>query len=90
MTELVSILQLELHGLAVSRAASAAAVRFPPRHPGLVAEFQATQPFDVQIALEARHDQPDRKTVRGPERLATALERGIEKEKVWVEASDDD
>jgi hypothetical protein len=78
-----------LPGLAVGQQLGVA-VRFPARHPRPVAELQAAQPFDVEIALEPRHEQPDRKAVSRPQRFATALERGIEKEKVWVEASDDD
>src|SRR5580700_3396942 len=43
---------------------------FPAGHPRLVAKLEATEPFDVQIALKPRHDQPDRKPVSRPMRLA--------------------
>ena len=41
MTELVSILQLELPGFPVSKKLRVAG-RFPPGHPWLIAELQAT------------------------------------------------
>ena len=58
ITELVSILQLELPGLPVGEKLGVAG-RLPAGHPRLVAELQAAQPFDIQIAFQARHDQPD-------------------------------
>ena len=61
--------QLELPRPAVGQQLRVAR-RLPARHPGRVAEFETTQPFDVEVALEARHHQPHRKAVRGPQRFA--------------------
>src|SRR5260370_20524871 len=38
--------------------------------PGLVAEFDAPQPFDVDVAFPARHHQPQRIALLRPQRLA--------------------
>ena len=69
MTELVSMPELELPGFAVCQELGVA-IRFPARHPRLIAELQAAKPFDVQIAFKARHHQADRKAVGRPQRFA--------------------
>ncbi|AHY54044.1 hypothetical protein BJS_08737 [Bradyrhizobium japonicum SEMIA 5079] len=61
--------QLELPSLAVRKQLGVAR-RLPSRHPWLAAELEAAQPFDVEVAFEARHHQPHRKTVCRPQRLA--------------------
>src|SRR5260370_18831993 len=61
--------QLELPGLAVGQELGVTS-GFPAGHPRLVAKLEATEPFNVQIALKPRHDQPDWKPVSRPKRLA--------------------
>src|SRR5262249_52605387 len=66
--------KLELLRLAV-RKQLRVPIRFPARHPGLIAEFQAAQPFDVQIAFEARRDETNREAMGRPQRFAVLAVR---------------
>ena len=49
--------------------------RLLAREPGLVADLDAAQPFDVHVALPARNDQPQRKALLRPQRLAVLRHR---------------
>src|SRR5262249_39566914 len=61
--------ELELSGFSVGLELRIAR-SLPTGHPGLVAELQPSQPLYVEVALEARHNQPHGKAVRGSQGLA--------------------